>query len=139
MRVSLRVLLVFSFALLVFLSSMNLMDVQGSMRVGPICVVRDHEQICREHESWIVTFIVEQGSGQICWSVGTRGACTSSHRQALFHDGDIVTITGQGTSFNHWLLSCPSYYQLDCGTGSSALNPLRLYVPFPGLIQGYFS
>ncbi len=139
MRVSVRVLLVFSFSLLFLLSSMSLMQVQATLGSEPPCVIRHHEQICHEHESWIVTFVVAQGSGQICWSVGTRGGCTSSHRQALFRDGDIVTITGQGASFSRWQLSCPSYYQLDCATGSSTVNPLRLWVPFPGLIQGYFS
>jgi len=164
--------LAFSFALLILLASVGVVDVFGAtpsmlaMRgtdngvrydtsagnweswassrgrtLSPpfFCTSHDGEPVCIEKNKWIVTFIVAQGSGQICWSSRTRGACTSTTMQAVFNDGDSVTITGQGAQLDHWQLSCPSYYQLACGTGTSTVNPLPETVPFAGLVQGYFS
>ena len=140
MNVCFRGILAFSFALLILIGSVSSMNVYAATFSSPTrCVFRHHELVCVEHDHWIVTFTVAHGSGQICWSSRTRGGCTSTSTQARFRDGDSVTITGQGASFDHWRLSCPSYYQLACGTGMGTMNPLRETVPFAGLVQGYFN
>ena len=102
------------------------------------CLFRHNEPVCVEKNFWIVTFAVAQGSGQICWSSRTRGACTSATMQAWFSDDDRVMITEQGATFNHWQLSCPSYYLLACGTWTTTSNQLWESVPFAGLVQAYF-
>lgn len=134
-----RGLLALTFALLILLPSVSFMNVYATTFSAPtFCIFRHQEPVCVEHDTWIVTFTVAQGSGQICWSSGTRGACTSTSMQAHFDDGDSVTITA-GATFNHWQLSCQSYYLLACGTMTSTVNPLRETVPFAGSVQGYFN